>query len=128
MAVDPLSDINTFFFVGSKSNEIIVTGTDSINQQILNLLSTTPSDLLFEPEFGSLLQNYLFEPVDATTAYDIKVWVYRALERWLPFISMIPDQSSVIASNDGQGYNVEIYYYVVGTDTTGSVRAQLSVS
>lgn len=124
--LDPLSDINTFYTTGLKANEILVNNTDSINQQILNLMATTPTDLLFEPEYGSLLQSYLFEPVDASTAFNIKIWVFRAIEKWLPFIVMIPDQSSIIASSDGQGYNVEIYYYIVGTDTTGSVRAQLS--
>lgn len=126
MANSPLLDINTFYTTGSKANEILLSGTDSVNQQILNLLSTTPTDLLFEPDYGSLLQNYLFEPVDATTAFNIKIWIFRAIERWLPFIAMIPNQSSVIAGDDGLGYNVEVYYYVIGTDVVGSVQAQLS--
>lgn len=125
-ATDPLSDINTFYTTGKKATEILVTNTDSVNQQILNLMATTPNDLLFEPEFGSLLQSYLFEPVDPHTAFNIKIWIFRAIEKWLPLIAMIPEQSSVIANTDGQGYSVEIYYYIVGTDAAGSVRAQLS--
>ena len=126
MTIKPLLDINTYYGTGFKSNEILVDNTDSINQQILNLLSTSPSELLFEPEFGSLVQHYLFEPVDANTAYNIKIWILNAIERWLPFITMIPSQSSVIATNDGLGYNVQVTYSIVGTDQVGSVQAQLS--
>ena len=123
-----LADINTYYGVGFKSNQILVDSVDSINQQILNLLSTSPSELLFEPEFGSLVQYYLFEPIDATTAYNIKIWVLKAIERWLPFITMIPNKSSVIPDEINQGFNVKVVYSVVGTDQVGSIQAQLSRS
>lgn len=126
MAESPLLDLNTYYTTGVKANEILITDTDSINQQILNLLSTSPNDLLFEPEYGSLLQHYLFEPIDATTAYNIKIWVFKAIERWLPFITMVPHLSSIIPDNVNQGYNVKVVYSVVGTDRSGSVQAQLS--
>ena len=126
MAVNPLQDLNTYYTTGFKANEILTNDIDSINQQILNLLSTSPTDLLFEPEYGSLLQNYLFEPIDSTTAYNIKIWILKAIERWLPFVTMVPSLSSVIADNKNQGYNVKITYQIVGTDRTGSVQAQVS--
>lgn len=126
MAVDPLQDLNTYYGTAFKSKEALLTGMDSINQQILNLLGIIPSEIPFEPTYGSSLQSYLFEPVDPTTAFNIKILIFRAIERWLPFIAMIPSESSVLADNKQEGYIVTISYAIKGTDQTGSVRAQLA--
>lgn len=126
MTISALQDLNTYYTTDLNADMILVSDTTSINQQILNLLGTTPTELLFEPEYGSLLQSYLFDPIDSVTAYNIKIWVLKAIERWLPFITMIPNQSSILPDVVNQGYNIKITYSIVGTTTIGSVQGQLS--
>jgi phage baseplate assembly protein W len=126
--LNSITDLNTSYLTGFKANDLIVTGTDAINQQILNLLSTSPKDILFQPELGSMLEYYLFEPIDTNTAYNIKIWVLEALERWLPFITMLPEESSVIPDLQNQSYNIRITYRVNGTDVISNVLAQFSRS
>lgn len=121
-----LLDLNTYYGTTYKANELLVDDATSINQQILNLLGTTPGEVLFEPEFGSRVQAYLFEPISTITAYNIKIWVMEALTRWLPFITMIPDKSSVIPDQSKDGYNIKIVYSIANTDQIGNVQAQLS--
>ena len=53
-----LLDLNTYYGTTYKANELLVDDATSINQQILNLLGTTPGAVLFEPEFGSRVQAY----------------------------------------------------------------------
>jgi phage baseplate assembly protein W len=126
MATDYLTDLNTYYGTVFKANQILLTSTDALNQQILNLLNTSPADVLFEPEFGSLVQHYLFEPIDSNTAYNIKIWVLEAIERWLPFIEMVPEKSSVLPNLATQSYNITITYSIKNTDQIGSVKAQLA--
>lgn len=126
MISNPLKDINTFYGTTYKVNQILVDDVDSINQQILNLLNTTPGDVLFEPEVGSYIQRYLFEPLSSATAFNLKIWIVEAVARWLPFITMIPSQSSVIADPSTQSYNIKITYSINNTDKVGNVQAQLS--
>lgn len=121
-----LKDLNTYYGTAYKTNQVLVDDIDSINQQILNLLGTNPGEILFEPDFGSLVQRYLFEPIDSATAYNIKIWVMEAMMRWLPFIDMIPSQSSVIPDEINQGYNIKITYSIRNTDKIGNVQAQLT--
>lgn len=121
-----LTDLNTFYTTEYKANEIIVSDLDSINQQILNLLATSPGEILFEPDFGSLLQYYLFDPLDSSTAYNIKIWIMEAMARWLPFLEMIPSKSSVLPDTDTQSYNIKVTYLIKDTDRVGNVQAQLN--
>ena len=113
---DPLSDLNTFYNIGFNSRNLLIGGEDSINNSILNLLSIIPGELLFEPEFGSYIQRYLFDPVDALTASSIKEWTIQAIKRWLPHLILDINKSVVIPNSDNQSYTVLIYYTILGNE------------
>ena len=126
MLNDSISDLNPTYLIGYKAKEVVLDGVDSLNNQILNLLNTDVGERIFEPEFGSYLQYYLFEPMNETTAFNIKMWVYKALSRWLPFISFVFDKTTVLANELEQRYDVTIVYSV--SDKEFSVDLSLQSS
>ena len=112
MLNEQISDLNTSYLIGFKAKELVLDGVDSLNSQILNLLNTDVGERIFEPEFGSYLQRYLFEPMTEITAFNIKLWIYKALSRWLPFINFVFDKTTVIANELERLYEVTIVYTV----------------
>ena len=121
-----LKDLNTFYGVGLNSKQITLDTTNSINNMILNLLTTVPGERLFEPEFGSWLNHFLFEAIDTITASNIREWIIKAIERWIPFIELDQTRLQVIPDLDNQVYRLILYYSIIGTDKAGKLEAGLS--
>lgn len=66
-----------------------VQGDDSIHQAILLLLSTRPGERVMRPEYGCDLGQFVFAPIDDTTAGLAIHYVSRAIERWEPRIKVL---------------------------------------
>ena len=49
-----------------------VTGVESIKSSINNILKTNNYDRLYQPEIGSRLRDYLFEPMNSVTENRIR--------------------------------------------------------
>ena len=58
----------------------------SIAQSITMILATTPGERVMRPEYGSRLQELVFQPNDATTAGLAIQYVKEAISRWEPRI------------------------------------------
>lgn len=67
----------------------LLNDVSAIFQSIDNILSTSPGERLFNPEFGSNIEDYLFEPLDEDTAMRIENEVIRAIGRWEPRILLV---------------------------------------
>ena len=57
-------------------------GENAIKQSIKNLLMTDTYEKPFEPQFGSGLQNILFEPITPTSAFTLKTLIEDTLNKY----------------------------------------------
>lgn len=88
----------------------------SIYQSITNILNTTVTERFFNPEFGSLLEDLLFEPIDIVTEAKIYRFVIDAIERWEPRVKLDHGKSNVIGDEDNYKYDIELVFSIVGLD------------
>jgi len=84
----------------------------AIKQAIVNLLLTNKGEKLYNPEYGSDIRDYLFEPLDYATAAQIKQNIMFTLGKWEPRIEV--DVLDVKANWDENGFDVELVYTIRG--------------
>jgi phage baseplate assembly protein W len=109
-------DVNTNYLVDGQP--LILTDILALNNEIYNILSTVPGERVFEPEFGSEIIPYLFDPTDAMTAFKIEIELTRALQRWMPRIIVLRESTRAIPLNTYNGYDVVISYRITGLNIT----------
>ncbi len=103
----------------------VVFDINAINNEIINILSTSIGDRIFEPTFGSNINSIVFEPQDEITAYYLLLELQDSLGKWMPRIVFLANASSVLPSNAGnREFLVTIAYQVVGLTNQ---QAQLQV-
>lgn len=86
----------------------LLTGTDSINNSIYNIIRCTLSTRGFRPEYGTLLN--LWDQIDSVSAQILKVSVIKAIARWEPDIIVSTSASNVIAMPQNAAFQINIYY------------------
>ncbi len=91
---------------------------DSIKQSIYNILTTRKGTRLFLADFGSNLEGYLFEPMDAVVEYMIYTEVIDAISRWEPRVLIDQSTSYVEQDPDYHVYTVYLVFQIVGLDDT----------
>lgn len=91
--------------VGIKVNE------DAVIQSIKNLVRMRPYESPFEPNKGSRVTAFLFEPISPLTALSLKDEVKLLLTNYEPRAEII--DVSVFANLDDNGYEVVILFNVV---------------
>jgi phage baseplate assembly protein W len=101
---------------------------EQASSNIKNLLLTKKGERIMQPNFGSGLQELLFDFNDDTLAEKIEDTVTLALENWLPYISV--DQIDIDASDtnkDRNLVNVSIKFRVLGNPDLNTVTFNLGV-
>jgi phage baseplate assembly protein W len=112
----------------------LVSREREIEEAIRLILGTAYGERPMRPEFGCAIHDYVFAPVDASTAGDIAYEVRRSLERWEPRvdveeidISFDPEDSSTIyiliryvirGSNDPR--NLVFPFYVIPSESAAT--------
>jgi len=61
---------------------------DQVKSNIKNLLLTKRGERILQPEFGSGLQEILFEPIDDEFENKIETTINDSLAKWLPYVSI----------------------------------------
>ena len=90
-------------------------GEKDIEASIRVILATTKGERVMRPEFGSIIQDFVFSPNNATTHGLLAYHVADALRQWEPRIDLI----SVDASSDPQEpaqARIDIAYRVKATN------------
>lgn len=101
------SDLNLKFKTHPEYGDILpLRDIEAVKGSIRNILNTRPGEKPFDPEFGCGLQDYLFEPNDTITRYQIAQEIERSLGRFEPRIKVT--EIEVSATSDENGYNVFI--------------------
>lgn len=81
-------------------------GINSIINQVRNLLLTPLGHYPFDPEYGSLLYQQIFEMADETTINAIKYECKQRVEMYVPKISV--EDVSVTPFSNGKGFKVDV--------------------
>ena len=104
------------------------TEIEQLKTNIKNLLLTKRGERIMQPNFGSGLQELLFEFNDDALAEKIEDTVTSALENWLPYISV--DQIDIGATDldkDNNIVNVSIKFRVLGNPDLNTVTFNVGV-
>lgn len=90
MANGRFININYPFKDSSKGFFLDLTETDNkaIKADLLHLLLTRKGQRLYNPEFGTRLLEYIYEPYDGLTFNDIRNEINDVVKRYLPQVSL----------------------------------------
>ena len=83
-------DINMTFKKHPVTDDLVVSrDASAIKQAIINLLLTNKGERLFNPNYGSDIRSYLFEPLDYGTATQIVGNIKHVIGKWEPNASLV---------------------------------------
>jgi len=108
-------DLNITFKKHPVTNDVVVSrDASAIKQAIVNLLLTNKGERLMNPEYGSDIRRYLFEPLDYGTANQITGNIKSTIDTFEPRISVL--NLRALPNDDDNGFDVEMTYEIRGTD------------
>jgi len=97
----------------------------SIKQSIKNILFTDKGERQFEPEFGSHINQLLFEKMNPITELTLKNEIIFALQNYEPRISVV--NIDVVPNYDNQVYNVKISYLINKLNISSNINLSLNI-
>jgi len=108
-------DINITFKKHPVTDDLIVSkDASAIKQAIVNLLLTNTGERLMNPEYGSDIRSYLFEPLDYGTSISIKKNIVYTINTFEPRIQIM--SLTCNPNYDSNGFDVEMTYKIIGLD------------
>ena len=108
-------DLSMSFKFNPLSGDLItLKNENAIARAVRNIVSTTPGEKLFDPEFGSSVSEILFENVDDITAVSIKDEIKSSLNNYEPRVELI--DVNVDPNFDQNQFDVIITYRIIGVD------------
>ena len=108
-------DLNITFKKHPVTNDVVVSkDASAIKQAIVNLLLPNKGERLMNPEYGSDIRRYLFEPLDYGTANQITGNIKSTIDTFEPRISVL--NLRALPNDDDNGFDVEMTYEIRGTD------------
>ncbi len=108
-------DINITFKKHPITNDLVVSkDASAIKQAIVNLLLTNKGERVMQPDYGSDIRSFLFEPLDIGTAVQIKNSINYCLATFEPRIAV--NMIEVLPSYEDNGFSVELTYSIRGSD------------
>ena len=108
-------DLSISFKFNPLSGDLIaLKNENAIARAVRNIVSTTPGEKFFDPDFGSSVSEILFENVDDITAISIKDEIKNSLQNYEPRVEII---DVIVDPNfDENQFDVVITYRIVGVD------------
>ena len=79
--------------------------TKAIRADLMHLLLTRKGERLYNPEFGTNLMRFIFEPNDGLTYSDIKLDIQTTVKKYIPNLNV--DQFTVTENPDNE-YKVDV--------------------
>jgi phage baseplate assembly protein W len=86
---------------------------EDVREAITIVLGTDPGERVMRPDFGAGLNQFVFEPVNATTLAQVEARVRDSLITWEPRI----DVEQVQVTPDGSTLLIEVSYRVRATNS-----------
>ena len=108
-------DLSMSFKFNPLSGDLItLKNENAIARAVRNIVSTTPGEKLFDPDFGSSVGEILFENVDEISAVSIQDEIKNCLGNYEPRVELI--EVNVNPNYDENQFDVLITYRIVGVD------------
>ena len=108
-------DINITFKKHPITDDLVVSrDASAIKQAIVNLLLTNKGERVMQPDYGSDIRSFLFEPLDFGTGAQIKNSIKYCLSTFEPRIAV--NRINVVPSYEDNGFSVELTYTIRGSD------------
>ena len=108
-------DVSMSFKFNPLSGDLItLKNENAIARAVRNIVSTTPGEKFFNPEFGSSIGEILFENVDEITAVSIQDEIKNCLGNYEPRVELI--DVFVDPNFDENQFDVTITYRIIGVD------------
>ena len=108
-------DININFKKHPVTGDLVVSkDASAIKQAIVNLLLTNKGERPFNPDYGSNIRSYLFEPLDYGTAAQIDLSIKNTIAKFEPRIRVIDMQT--YPNYDNNSFDVDMTYKIIGSD------------
>ncbi len=89
----PFQDSKDGFFLNMNSID-----SKAIRSDLMHLILTRKGERLYNPEFGTDLLRFIFEPNDTSTYSDIKLDIQTTVKRFIPNLSV--DDITIEASEE----------------------------
>jgi uncharacterized protein len=111
-ATQTYSDLGIGFKLHPITKDVLkITGSDTVKQSIVNLLNTNKYDRLMQPGVGSMVKQFLFEPISVLTTTRLKSAVEETITALEPRAELI--DVIVEPSPDDYSYKISIIFSVV---------------
>ena len=108
-------DLSMSFKFNPLSGDLItLKNENAIARAVRNIVSTTPGEKLFDPDFGSSVGEILFENVDEISAISIQDEIRNCLNNYEPRVDLV--DVNVDPNFDENQFDVKITYRIVGID------------
>ena len=108
-------DLSMSFKFNPFSGDLIALNNENaIARAVRNIVSTSPGEKFFDPDFGASISEILFENVDDITAISIEDEIKSCLNNYEPRVELI--DVNVDANFDQNQFDVIITYRIVGVD------------
>ena len=112
-------DLSMSFKFNPLSGDLItLKNENAIARAVRNIVSTTPGEKFFDPDFGSSVGEILFENVDEISAVSIQDEIRNCLGNYEPRVELI--EVNVNPNYDENQFDVLITYRIVGVDISAS--------
>ena len=106
-------DLSLTFKKHPVTDDLVVTkDAAAIQQALTTLLLTSKGERLFNPELGSSLRRFLFEPLDYATASLIKAAILESIQEYEPRVIVI--ELIIDPNRNEDGFDVEMTYKIIG--------------
>lgn len=113
--------------IGNTAFNQSFTTAEQAKSNIKNLLLTKKGERVMQPEFGSGLQELLFEFNDDDLAEKIESTITQALQQWLPYITAEQiDIEQTDENKDRNLVNVSITFSILNTPDLNTVSFTVS--
>ena len=83
-----------------------------IKSDLTHLLMTPKGSRIRNPEFGSNLLKYIFEPMDDKTLTDVKLEIQETVNNYFPGLTITNLKIDALDDNKASGVNIKIYYKI----------------
>ena len=106
-------DLSLTFKKHPVTDDLVVTkDAAAIQQALTTLLLTSKGERLFNPELGSSLPRFLFEPLDYAIFCLIKSAILETIKEYEPRVIVI--ELIIDPNRDEDGFDVELTYKIIG--------------
>ena len=93
---------------------VVLKNANAIARSIRNIISTSPGEKFFDPDFGSNVTKLLFENIDEISAISIRDEIENSINNYEPRVSLISVE--ITPDYDNNAFDAKLIYRIIGID------------